>query len=154
MRASRCSPPRSRRVCEQAHQQSKAELGLDHFEGRSNRHALMTLIAYALPAASKQQDGKKESADHRNNQAGQLLDKPFLTSSRGRHPADVLTVRSCSQRPSNLNCQSVLATARQMQCVAANWETPISTRYWRKNAENGVVALPWRADIDKGASAR
>ncbi|MET2833096.1 hypothetical protein, partial [Mesorhizobium shangrilense] len=38
--------------------------------------------------------------------ACQLLDKPFLTSSRGRHPADVLTVRSCSQTPSNLNCQS------------------------------------------------
>jgi SRSO17 transposase len=37
-------------VCEQAHQQLKEELGLDHFEGRSwrglHRHALLTLIAY------------------------------------------------------------------------------------------------------------
>ena len=37
-------------MCEQAHQQLKEELGLDHFEGRSwrglHRHALMTLIAY------------------------------------------------------------------------------------------------------------
>ncbi|WP_409568238.1 transposase [Methylobacterium sp. E-041] len=40
---------KTRWVCEQAHQQLKAELGLDHFEGRSwtglHRHALMTCIA-------------------------------------------------------------------------------------------------------------
>jgi len=39
-------------ICEQAHQQLKEELGLDHFEGRSwqglHRHALMTMIAYAF----------------------------------------------------------------------------------------------------------
>jgi SRSO17 transposase len=39
-------------ICEQAHQQPKEELGLDHFEGRSwqglHRHALMTMIAYAF----------------------------------------------------------------------------------------------------------
>jgi TRAP-type C4-dicarboxylate transport system permease small subunit len=39
-------------VCEQAHQQLKEELGLDHFEGRSwtglHRHALMTMIAFAF----------------------------------------------------------------------------------------------------------
>src|SRR5450830_1325448 len=43
---------KARWVCEQAHQQLKEELGLDHFEGRSwqglHRHALMTLIAYAF----------------------------------------------------------------------------------------------------------
>ena len=43
---------KARWVCEQAHQQLKEELGLDHFEGRSwtglHRHALMTMIAYAL----------------------------------------------------------------------------------------------------------
>jgi SRSO17 transposase len=58
----------ARWVCEQAHQQLKEELGLDHFEGRSwtglHRHALMTLIAFAylqhqrLAAAGW---GKKES---------------------------------------------------------------------------------------------
>jgi SRSO17 transposase len=41
---------KARWVCEQAHQQLKEELGLDHFEGRSwrglHRHALLTLIAY------------------------------------------------------------------------------------------------------------
>jgi SRSO17 transposase len=43
---------KARWVCEQAHQQMKEELGLDHFEGRSwqglHRHALMTMIAYAF----------------------------------------------------------------------------------------------------------
>ena len=40
---------KARWVCEQAHQQLKEELGLDHFEGRSwpglHRHALMTMLA-------------------------------------------------------------------------------------------------------------
>ena len=43
---------KARWVCEQAHQQLKEELGLDHFEGRSwqglHRHTLMTMIAYAF----------------------------------------------------------------------------------------------------------
>jgi SRSO17 transposase len=43
---------KARWVCEQAHQQLKEELGLDHFEGRSwrglHRHALMTMVAYAF----------------------------------------------------------------------------------------------------------
>ena len=41
---------KARWACEQAHQQLKEELGLDHFEGRSwqglHRHALMTMIAF------------------------------------------------------------------------------------------------------------
>jgi SRSO17 transposase len=43
---------KARWVCEQAHQQLKEELGLDHFEGRSwkglHRHALMCMIAFAF----------------------------------------------------------------------------------------------------------
>jgi SRSO17 transposase len=43
---------KARWICEQAHQQLKEELGLDHFEGRSwiglHRHALLTMIAYAF----------------------------------------------------------------------------------------------------------
>ena len=43
---------KARWICEQAHQQLKEELGLDHFEGRSwtglHRHGLMTMIAYAF----------------------------------------------------------------------------------------------------------
>ena len=43
---------KARWVCEQAHQQLKEELGLDHFEGRSwrglHRHALMAMIAFCV----------------------------------------------------------------------------------------------------------
>jgi hypothetical protein len=43
---------KARWSCEQAHQQLKAELGLDHFEGRTwlglHHHALMTLISFAF----------------------------------------------------------------------------------------------------------
>lgn len=42
---------KARWACEQAHQQLKDELGLDHFEGRSwgglHHHALLTMIAFA-----------------------------------------------------------------------------------------------------------
>ena len=59
---------KARWVCEQAHQQMKEELGLDHFEGRSwlglHHHALMTLIAFAflqhlrLGGKRRQRDGR------------------------------------------------------------------------------------------------
>jgi len=43
---------KARWVCEQAHQQLKDELGLDHFEGRSwlglHHHALLTMISFAF----------------------------------------------------------------------------------------------------------
>lgn len=43
---------KARWICEQAHQQLKEELGLDHFEGRSwsrlHRHALMSMMVYAF----------------------------------------------------------------------------------------------------------
>jgi SRSO17 transposase len=58
---------KARWVCEQAHQQLKEELGLDHFEGRSwiglHRHALMTMIAYAFLQSRrlKQAEGGKKN---------------------------------------------------------------------------------------------
>jgi SRSO17 transposase len=53
---------KARWICEQAHQQLKEELGLDHFEGRSwtglQRHALMTMIAYAFLQSRRLQQAK------------------------------------------------------------------------------------------------
>ena len=74
---------KARWVCEQAHQQVKEELGLDHFEGRSwtglHRHALMTMLAYAFLQHRRlvqARRGKKAeggpataSADHANGAA-------------------------------------------------------------------------------------
>jgi SRSO17 transposase len=56
---------KARWICEQAHQQLKEELGLDHFEGRSwtglHRHMLMTMIAYAfLQTRRLAQAGRKK----------------------------------------------------------------------------------------------
>ena len=72
---------KARWVCEQAHQQLKEELGLDHFEGRSwtglHRHALMTMIAYAflqsrrLKAAGRKKKNPRAAAttEHASRQA-------------------------------------------------------------------------------------
>jgi SRSO17 transposase len=72
---------KARWICEQAHQQLKEELGLDHFEGRSwtglHRHALMTMIAYAflqsrrLKAAGRKKKSRRSAAttEHAGHQA-------------------------------------------------------------------------------------
>lgn len=56
---------KARWIYEQAHQQLKEELGLDHFEGRSwtglHRHALMSMMAYAfLQSRRLAQAGRKK----------------------------------------------------------------------------------------------
>jgi SRSO17 transposase len=60
---------KARWICEQAHQQLKEELGLDHFEGRSwhglHRHALMTMIAYAFLQYRRLKTAKREKKDQR-----------------------------------------------------------------------------------------
>jgi SRSO17 transposase len=61
---------KARWVCEQAHQQMKEELGIDHFEGRSwqglHRHALMTMIAYAFLQHQRLQTAKREKKEATN----------------------------------------------------------------------------------------
>jgi SRSO17 transposase len=53
---------KARWSCEQAHQQLKEELGLDHFEGRSWRglhhHALLTLICFAFLQQERLRENK------------------------------------------------------------------------------------------------
>lgn len=55
---------KARWICEQAHQQLKEELGLDHFEGRSwsghHRHALMSMMPCAF-LQSRRRDEKRTS---------------------------------------------------------------------------------------------
>src|SRR3974390_1411531 len=88
---------KARWVCEQAHQQLKEELGLDHFEGRSwtglHRHALMTMIAYAflqtrrLKAAGrkKKNRGNAATTNHAGHQASHP--RPLRTASTQAMPA-------------------------------------------------------------------
>jgi SRSO17 transposase len=88
---------KARWVCEQAHQQLKEELGLDHFEGRSwtglHRHALMTMIAYAflqsrrLKAAGrkKKNRGTAATTEHARHKASHP--QPLRTAATHAVPA-------------------------------------------------------------------
>jgi SRSO17 transposase len=88
---------KARWICEQAHQQLKEELGLDHFEGRSwtglHRHALMTMIAYAflqsrrLKAAGrkKKSRGTTAATEHAGHQASHP--RPLRTSAAPTMPS-------------------------------------------------------------------
>jgi SRSO17 transposase len=74
---------KARWICEQAHQQIKEELGLDHFEGRSwqglHRHALMTMIAYAFlqhRPARNSKTGKNRRAAASTDLAGRATRHP------------------------------------------------------------------------------
>ena len=94
---------KARWVCEQAHQQLKEELGLDHFEGRSwtglHRHALMTMIAYAflqsrrLKAAGRE---KKKPEARRHRPSLPAIRQAILdhSSARAHRPRDAPTADS------------------------------------------------------------
>jgi SRSO17 transposase len=62
---------KARWVCEQAHQQLKEELGLDHFEGRSwqglHRHCLMCMIALAFLQSRRLKQAKGEKKNLRTS---------------------------------------------------------------------------------------
>ena len=130
---------KARWVCEQAHQQIKEELGLDHFEGRSwiglHRHALMTMIAYAflqarrLKAAGRK---KKESADRRLSPACRPSGKPFSTTSHEHHPCDAPIVISFSKKPMIRICQS------SASCLVAE--------HCRDNVRWAIEEHAWRFD--------
>jgi SRSO17 transposase len=67
---------KARWICEQAHQQMKEELGLDHFEGRSwqglHRHALMTMIAYAFLQHRRLTQAKRGKKNQRATTSAKL----------------------------------------------------------------------------------
>ena len=67
---------KGRWICEQAHQQLKEELGLDHFEGRSwqglHRHALMTMIAYAFLQFRRLATSKRKKKNQRSTAPAKL----------------------------------------------------------------------------------
>jgi len=67
---------KARWICEQAHQQLKEELGLDHFEGRSwqglHRHALMTMIAYAFLQRCRLKTARRKTKNQRATASANL----------------------------------------------------------------------------------
>ena len=91
---------KARWICEQAHQQLKEELGLDHFEGRSwqglHRHALMTMIAYAF----LQHRRLANAGRGKKNQRAAASTKPARRAARHSrpHPAPAAFAMSALQK--------------------------------------------------------
>jgi SRSO17 transposase len=71
---------KARWICEQAHQQLKEELGLDHFEGRSwqgfHRHALMAMIAFAFLQRRRLKKARREKKNPRTATSTKLAGRP------------------------------------------------------------------------------
>lgn len=93
---------KARWICEQAHQQLKEELGLDHFEGRSwtglHRHALMTMIAYAFLQSRR----LKETAGGKKNPRTTAAAKPAR-----RPPGNPQHTRTAATNPVSTLPQSL-----------------------------------------------
>jgi hypothetical protein len=87
----------------------KAELGLDHFEGRCwqglHRHALMTMIAYAFLQHRRlaQAGRKKESTVHCLSRACQPYAKPSSISSFNHDLSDARTAEDKSAKGHGMN---------------------------------------------------
>jgi hypothetical protein len=110
---------KARWICEQAHQQLKEELGLDHFEGRSwhgvHRHALMTMIAYAFLQYRRLKTArweKKESTGRRLSQPCPPCARPSSNSSLDHRRSDVPTAENgfATRYSMNKSAKVVLAS--------------------------------------------
>src|SRR5260221_12429068 len=99
---------KARWICEQAHQQLKEELGLDHFEGRSwhglHRHVLMTMIAYAfLQHRRIAKAGRKKSTGHHLSPACRPCATPSSLSFFGHQIRDAHTAEDRSAKSNGMN---------------------------------------------------
>lgn len=94
---------KARWVCEQAHQQLKEELGLDHFEGRSwqglHRHCLMCMIALAFLQSQR----LKQAKGGKKNLRASSATKP--ASNTSSHPQDTRTASATAMPPLSQNHQ-------------------------------------------------
>ncbi|BAB52421.1 transposase [Mesorhizobium japonicum MAFF 303099] len=92
---------KARWVCEQAHQQLKEELGLDHFEGRSwtglHRHALMTMIAYAFLQSRR----LKQAGGGKKNPRPAAPTEPTRRQASHHHRARAAAANPLSPLPQN-----------------------------------------------------
>ena len=126
---------KARWICEQAHQQLKEELGLDHFEGRSwqglHRHALMIDARLRLPPIPSPQ-GKSESTDRR----------PRPSHPTVRHAIVALIARPppqrcphCRKRISRVarSVNKVLGPVLINECANV-WFLAIKCTSWRRTA--------------------
>ena len=111
---------KARWVCEQAHQQLKEELGLDHFEGRSwrglHRHALMTMIAYAYLQSRRLAEasgGKRIRHGPPKPTLPAIRRAVLAILSLARRPIDVPIAGETSQDASNKSAEVVLGVVNR-----------------------------------------
>jgi SRSO17 transposase len=86
---------KARWICEQAHQQMKEELGLDHFECRSwtclHRHALMTMMAMAFLQHQRLAAPARGKKAHRTTARAKPARHPARDRLRTAEPAAITT---------------------------------------------------------------
>jgi len=91
---------KARWICEQAHQQLKEELGLDHFEGRSwhglHRHTLMTMIAYAFLQHHRLATARRGKKNQRTTATAKLTRRPS-SYHRSHHSPTASTLSALPQ---------------------------------------------------------
>ena len=91
---------KARWICEQAHQQLKEELGLDHFEGRSwqglHRHALMTMLAFAFLQHRRLKTARRGKKNQRPAASTKLAVRP-PRHRRAHHSTAIETMPALSK---------------------------------------------------------
>ena len=88
---------KARWVCEQAHQQMKQELGLDHFEGRSwhglHHHGLLVMIAYAFAQHLRLREKKLRRARRARPAPADVASDPSPTGQHHTQPSALSQLR-------------------------------------------------------------
>jgi SRSO17 transposase len=108
---------KARWACEQAHQQLKEELGLDHFEGRSwrglHRHGLMTLMALCFLQHQRLATAKRGNKAQRPTAAAQPAGdpaKPDRSVRQSNAPAMSRMPGPLQPEPASIECQGSAST--------------------------------------------
>jgi len=106
---------KARWICEQAHQQLKEELGLDHFEGRSwqglHRHALMTMIAYAFLQHRRLAQAGRKKKNQRTSASTKLAGR--TPRHRRSHSSTAISAMPILQQSAKVVLGRVLTNARR-----------------------------------------
>jgi SRSO17 transposase len=103
---------KARWVCEQAHQQLKEELGLDHFEGRSwaglHHHALLAQIAFAFLQHLRLRELRSQRAQRGGEKTDAALARPLAWAPARADAADRPASAPRAPRPARARPLSAL----------------------------------------------
>src|SRR5262245_23075418 len=123
---------KARWVCEQAHQQSKEELSLAHFEARSwaglHRHALMTMIACALLQHRRLTSARRK----KRNQRTAASTKPAGRATRHHlalHPIAATAMPSLPNMDGNTASAKINLPKPRLAHVLAGWRQSSAPDY-------------------------